>query len=76
MKKLFNLITLLLLTSLFTVAQTKSQSFSLSDKTAKDNLLIKCVGLINALIKKNNPNTIKIILCVMHKGQGSRLNFF
>ena len=29
------------------------------DKTAKDNLLIKCVGLINALIKnqhhKNNP---------------------
>lgn len=40
MKKLFNLITLLLLTSLFTVAQTKSQSFSLSDKTAKDNVVM------------------------------------
>lgn len=40
MKKLFNLITLLLLTSLFTVAQTKSQSLSLSDKTAKDNVVM------------------------------------
>ncbi len=40
MKKLFNLITLLLLTSLFTVAQTKSQSFSLSDKKAKDNVVM------------------------------------
>lgn len=40
MKKLFNLITLLLLTSFFTVAQTKSQSFSLSDKTAKDNVVM------------------------------------
>lgn len=40
MKKLFNLIPLLLLTSLFTVAQTKSQSFSLSDKKAKDNVVM------------------------------------
>lgn len=40
MKKLFNLIPLLLLTSLFTVAQSKSQSFSLSDKTAKDNVVM------------------------------------
>lgn len=40
MKKLFNLITLLLLTSLFTVAQTKSQSFSRSEKTAIDNVVM------------------------------------
>lgn len=40
MKTLFNLIPLLLLTSLFTVAQTKSQSFSLSDKKAKDNVVM------------------------------------
>jgi hypothetical protein len=47
-----------------------------TDKKVKDIFFIKSLGLINALIKKSKPKTIKIILCVIHKGQGSRLYFF